>query len=532
MNLSFVDTAVLLVYLGGITLMGLYFARRNVSTDEYFVGGRSFKGWVIGLSLVGTSISSVSFLAYPGDAYKTAYLRMLPNFMLPVAVLIASYVFLPFFRKNYITSAYEYLELRFGPGIRVYGSLAFIATQAMRLASILYLLSLLIQGVTGLSPITAIIVGGVFVAFYTVVGGISAVIWTDVIQTIVLALGGVICLIVVVYNLPGGLGQIFEVAARDGKFGFSELRDGALHPAGWNLSLQSKTATMMLVIGLTNWLYEYSCNQNVIQRYAASKTMHDARTAMWVCAICSIPIWFFFMFLGTALYVYYQEFPTVATAEMLSGARKAEDVLPYFIVRQLPIGMSGLVIAAAVAAAMSSLDSSINAVSTVSIIDIYRRHLAPDRDDRHYLMVARWIGVVAGIVMIVGAIWLSTTDSRTLQHTLTIATSLLTAGLFGLYMLGMLTTRSDGRAVLCAIVATLLFTTWTVLAALYQGQMLPAVMSPLAPLLDVPFDIYYTGVVGNIVMFVVGYVAGRIWFPCHKPLKNLTIWTRADSHDT
>ncbi len=238
------------------------------------------------------------------------------------------------------------------------------------------------------------------------------------------------------------------------------------------------------------------------------------------------------MFLGTALYVYYQEFPTVATAEMLSGARKAEDVLPYFIVRQLPIGMSGLVIAAAVAAAMSSLDSSINAVSTVSIIDIYRRHLAPDRDDRHYLMVARWIGVVAGIVMIVGAIWLSTTDSRTLQHTLTIATSLLTAGLFGLYMLGMLTTRSDGRAVLCAIVATLLFTTWTVLTALYQGQMLPAVMSPLAPLLDVPFDIYYTGVVGNIVMFVVGYVAGRIWFPCHKPLKNLTIWTRADSHDT
>jgi SSS family solute:Na+ symporter len=130
--------------------------------------------------------------------------------------------------------------------------------------------------------------------------------------------------------------------------------------------------------------------------------------------------------------------------------------------------------------------------------------------------------------MIVGAIWLSTTDSRTLQHTLTIATSLLTAGLFGLYMLGMLTTRSDGRAVLCAIVATLLFTTWTVLTALHQEQMLPAVMSPLAPLLNVPFDIYYTGVVGNIIMFVVGYVFGRLWFPCRKPLKDLTIWTHAD----
>ena len=199
--------------------------------------------------------------------------------------------------------------------------------------------------------------------FYTIVGGIHAVIWTDVIQTIVLALGGVVCLIVVVNRLPGGLGQVIEVAGEAGKFSFAEFRDGALQPVSWKFTLQSKTAMMMLIIGLTIWLREYSCMQATIQRYAASRTAKDARTAMWVCGACSIPIWIFFMFLGTSLYVYYQTFPTEATTEMLTGVHdaKAEEIMPYFILNELPWGMSGLVIAAALAAAMSSIDSSINA---------------------------------------------------------------------------------------------------------------------------------------------------------------------------
>ncbi len=515
MNLSTVDLVILLVYLAGMAMMGLYFARRNVNTEEYFVGGRNFRGWVIGLSLVGTSISSISFLAYPGDAYKTAYLRMLPNYMLPLGILIASYVYLPFFRKNRITSAFEYLEMRFGPRVRVYGSLTFIIGQIMRISSILYLLSLLLQSVTNLSPITCILIGGVFVAFYTILGGIDAVVWTDVIQTVVLAIGGVLCLVVIVNTLPGGLGQIFEVAGAAGKFGLAELRDGVLHPVSWKLTLHSKTATMMLIIGLSHWLTEYSCNQNTVQRYAASRSTHDARVAMWVCALSSVPIWLFFMFLGTSLYVFYHVFPSEAATEMLNGVRKAEDILPFFIVKELPVGLAGLVIAAAMAAAMSSLDSSINAISTVSIIDIYRRHLARDLDDRHYLVVARWIAVVASVLMIVGAIWLAEAETKTLQDTLTILGSLLGGGLFGMYMVGMLTTRANGRAIFVGIICTLLFTGWTILA---KNGMLPEAMT-------VPFDLYYTGIIGNLVMFVVGYVLGRLFFPSNRPLKNLTIWT-------
>ena len=520
-SLSFVDITVLVVYLSGIGAMGLYFARRNVSTDDYFVGGRSYKGWVIGLSLVGTSISSISFLALPGDAYKTAYLRVLPNFMLPIALVVAAYVFLPFFRKNRISSAYEYLELRFGPGVRVYGAVAFIVGQLMRISGILYLVSMLIETITGLDPVTCILISGAFVAFYTIVGGIHAVIWTDVIQTTVLALGGVVCLIVIVHHLPGGLGQVFQVAGEAGKFSFAEWSDGVLEPVRWDLTLKSKTATMMLLIGLTIWLREYSCMQATIQRYAAARTSKDARSAMLVCGACSIPIWLFFMFLGTSLYVFYQQFPTQATTDMLTGAggAEAEDIMPYFILNELPRGVCGMVIAAALAAAMSSIDSSINAISAVCVIDVYRRHLVKNRDDRHYLLAARWIAAVVGLLMIIGAIWFSKAESKTLQDTLTMLTAVLGGGLFGLYMLGMFTTKGDGRAAGCGIVCAILFTTWTVLA---ENDLLPEA-------LDVPFDLYYVDVVGNLVVCGIGYAAGVLLFRCTKMLTNLTIWTHDDT---
>ena len=204
MNLSIWDTIALAAYLGGIVVMGFYFSKKNTDTEEYFVGGRSFSGWVIGLSLVGTSISSITFLAYPGDAFKTAWLRYLPNLMLPLAVLIAAYGFLPFFRRQNTTTAYEFLEARFGPSVRIYGAATFIIAQLVRISIILYLLALMIHEISGLGSITCILIGGVFVATYTIIGGIDAVIWTDVIQTIVLAFGGLLCLWVIVDTLPGG----------------------------------------------------------------------------------------------------------------------------------------------------------------------------------------------------------------------------------------------------------------------------------------------------------------------------------------
>jgi SSS family solute:Na+ symporter len=518
MNLGTIDIICLVGYMAGIGVMGMSFAKRNVTTEDYFVGGRSHKGWVIGLSLVGTSISSISFLAFPGDAFKTAYLRMVPNFMLPVALVIAAYAFLPFYRRNHISSAYEYLEMRFGPGVRVYGALAFVAAQLVRISSILFLVSIMLQTLTGLDLISCIVIAGIFVGFYTIVGGIHAVIWTDVIQTIVLALGGAVCLLIVVNQLPGGFGEIIDVGVAANKFSFAEYSDGKLQPVSWDFTLQQKTATMMLLIGLTIWLTEYSCIQHTIQRYAAARTSKDAKQAMAVAGLTSLPIWLFFMFIGTSFYAFYQAFPTEATTEMLTGVRPAEDIMPYFILNELPQGLKGIVIAAALAAAMSSIDSSINAISAVSILDVYQRHLVKGREDRHYLIMARWVAVATSLLMILGAIWFTMINIKTLQDTSTMLTAVLGGGLFGLFMLGMLTTRGNGRAAACGIVCTLLFISWTLLA---KNNLLPESLS-------VPFDLYYTSVVGNLVMFAIGYTVGLLIFSNKKNLTNLTIWTHGN----
>ncbi len=201
---------------------------------------------------------------------------------------------------------------------------------------------------------------------------------------------------------------------------------------------------------------------------------------------------------------------------MLTGVRKAEQVLPFFIMNYLPPGVTGLVIAAALAAAMSSLDSIINAVATVGIVDIYRRHLVKNRDDRHYLKVAWVFASVAAIIMMVGAILLAKSDTKTLQDTATVLASLFGGGLLGMYMLGFLTKKGDARAVGFGIGATILFTCWTMLSS---RQLLPEA-------LEVPFDLYYTIIIGNVVMFVVGFIAGTLLPKRKRDLTNLTVWTQ------
>ena len=167
--------------------------------------------------MVGTSISSLTFLAYPADSFKTAWLRFLPNVMLPVVIITAAYFFLPFFRRNNIISAYEYLEDRFGPSIRIYGTVTFFIGQLVRISLILYLLSLMVNEITNLGVIQSILLAGFIVGLYTIIGGIEAVIWTDVIQTFTLLSGGVICLGVIIHQLPGGFSQIIDVAIANNK---------------------------------------------------------------------------------------------------------------------------------------------------------------------------------------------------------------------------------------------------------------------------------------------------------------------------
>jgi len=516
-----IDSIIIVVYFAAMSAMGWYFGRRAKSTEQYFVAGRSYPGWLLGISLFGATISSITFVAYPADAFKTAYLRYLICVMLPVGVLIASRLFVPFFRRGNVTSVFEYLEGRFGPRTRTYGASVFILAQCIRISLIQYLVSLLMHRITGWSVPACILAGGAVTAYYTVVGGIEAVIWTDFLQSAILTLGGLLILGTIVWKLPGGFGQMFSEAWAQGKFSFSELgADGSLTPIPWGFSLSQKTVAMLLVVGLLQWLAEYSTNQESIQKYCASRSAKDARQAMWLCCLFSVPTWGYFMLVGTGLFVFYRVFPDPAAADMLHGARKAEEILPYFITTQLPAGFSGIVVAAVLAAAMSSMSSAMNSISAVGITDIYRRWFARGRDERHYVIAAKSLTFASSLVMVAGAYWLFMSESKTLQDLSVDAESIEKSGLLGLYMLGFFTTHGDGRAAGVGILFAVLFSAFVSFDGL---GWLPQGMSAA---LNAHFDSYYTGVIGNAVMFTIGYFLGRALPRQERNLDNLTVWTQ------
>lgn len=525
-SLRFVDLLVIGLYFAAMVVVGWLFSRRVKTTEGYFVGNRSYPGWVAGISLFGAQISSITFVAYPADAFKTAWLRYLICLTLPLSVFIAVRYLLPFFRHHHVTSLFEYLEARFGPKTRVYGASVFLLSQCIRISMIQYLVALLMHSLTGWSVPVCLLLGGAVTAYYTIAGGLEAVIWTDVAQSIILTAGGLLILATIVWNLPGGLGQLIATAAADGKFLFGESgAEGRIHAIPWGFSLSRKTFVMLLAVGVIQWLTDYVTNQEVVQRYCAARSGQDARRAMWICCWSCLPTWGYFMLVGTGLYVFYQMFPHPAPAEMLSGVRKAEGIIPFFVTTQLGPGFTGLVVAAVLAAAMSSMSSAMNSISSVAVTDLYKRHLAPNRAEAHYVRAAKVVTLGSSLFMVGGAWWLVRAETLTLQHLWTEVQSILAGGLLGLFLLGFLTTRVDGRAVGLGIGCALIFSAAMSLVALGY---LPA---DWIEAVDVRFDSYYTGIVGNLLTFVVGYTAARLFSPSPRDVSCLTLWTRAPGGD-
>jgi len=283
-HFGILDWTIVALYFCVMASIGPLFARMNKSTETFFVGNRSFPSWLLGLAMFATSISSVTVVAFPADSYKTAYLRLLPPLMLPFGIYIASKVFLPFFRQSRCTSAFEYLEGRFGPGVRLYAAVGFLIGQVLRISTILYLVSLVFEQMTGATPYVCIVVGGLVIGTYTVLGGIKAIVWTQFVQSFVLWLGAILCFATVVTHIDGGLATILSTAWADSKFIFGDLNpvSGRIERAPW-ISLQHKAIVMMLLVGLTNWLTEYSSNQNVIQKYVSAKNPREATRSIWIC---------------------------------------------------------------------------------------------------------------------------------------------------------------------------------------------------------------------------------------------------------
>ncbi len=501
MNIEFrpLDVLVILIYLLGMAGVGYWFSRRNKSTEDYFLGGRAFPGWAIGLSMMGTSISSVTFLALPGTAFKGNWSELTMNLMLPFIAVLAILYFVPLFRQAGVTSAFEYLERRFGPVARLYGTISFILLQLIRLGLVLSLVSLPVSLLTGVSMNWVILAVGIFIAFYTVAGGFEAVIWTDVVQAIVLIFGGLLCFLFITFNLPDGFGQVLSVGGEANKF--------SLGSADFNLN--ERTIWTVALLGIFNWLAYLSSDQNVVQRYVASKSDKEARKATTLYAAIAVPTWAFFFLIGTCVYVWYQQNPDPALDEM-----QADQVFPYFILTTIPAGLAGLTIAGVLAAAMSSLDSSINAIATVTTVDILKPWLAKGRDDQYYLKTARWIAIAAAGFMIIGAMIIHSVDKQSMNDLNLIMTSVFGGCLVGLFLVGFFCKGVDSLSALVALGVSITLNIYLGFAA---AGWLPAAITP-------PLHNYWVAIVVNLVFVAVALGLSR-FRPQDKDLDGLTIWT-------
>lgn len=500
------DLAVIGLNLLVMVWIGAYCARKSKSSDAYFLAGRNMAGWVVGMSMMATIVSSMTFLATPGFTFAENWRYMPANFTYLLAAIPGLYLFMPLFRRGRFQSAYEYLEKRFGTWARLYAGAAFILFQMFRLGVILYAVCLPIETMTGFSLPWILVVFGVLVASYTIAGGLEAVIWTDLIQGIALILGGLICLPIIFGLVPGGFSQVMGEA----------LADGKLSVGSTALTFSEKTVWVMVLMHLFHFTQYMCVNQMTIQRYAAMKTTHEARKGIVLSAATTVAVWVFFSFIGTALYVLYKHNPTPQVAEILP-----EQVYPFFILSQVPAGVAGFVISGLLAAAMSTLDSGINASAATVTTDFYRRLVAPDRQERHYVTIGRWVSGFFGVVMIAIALVIHFTRTQTLQDLQATLISIMSGGLLGLFLLGLLTQRVDGRSALRATMTTLAAVClWLFLDSELGSRLFPTIAGLLP-------DKFWVIVLANTFLFVLGvllsYGSGR------KPgrdLTDLTVWTR------
>ncbi|MBN2210126.1 MAG: sodium/solute symporter [Sedimentisphaerales bacterium] len=430
------DYLVLFLYLFLLVGIGFYFSRREKTTENYFLGGRRIPWWAAGLSIMATQVSSIGFMAIPAKSFATNWQYFVGVLGWFVAVPVVTMYFIPFFRRLNITTAYEYLEHRFGYAVRVLVSLLFLLMQLARMAIVLYLPSLALASVTGMDQRFCVVIMGVLCTIYTVTGGIEAVIWTDVIQAVLMIGGALLCIFVVLMNFQQGPTAFFHIAFHDNKFNIVQHGFNPALPVLW----------VILVGNVSIKLSALTSDQTVVQRYLTTSTQKQAARSLWLNVAASIPWAVIVFFLGTALYVFYKIHP-----EQLDPNIATDGMVPLFIAQQLPPGVSGLVIAGIFAAAMSSLDSSIHSSATVLVNDFYAR-LFPTTSEKHRLVLARVLVVILGLFATNMALIIAGFNIASLWDVFLAITGLIAGPIAGVFFLGIFTRRADGCGALMGII--------------------------------------------------------------------------------
>ncbi|KAK9862038.1 hypothetical protein WJX84_010227 [Apatococcus fuscideae] len=361
------DLLVVGLYLVFTALLGFKLSRKHKNVEAYFLGSRQLPGWAVGFSLLSTTMSSVTFLAYPTTSYLVDFRLLVKDFAYPIASFFTGLAVAPQFRKLLKTpSAYELLEQRYSYTVRLYGAAMYVISQVIKTATVLYLVSLPIGMLLGAPKVFMIVGMGVFVTCYSLAGGMAAVVYIDVVQAAILLLGGAAAVLVVILKTQGGLSIVISEGAAAHKFSLGS----------WDWSWSQRTIPTVFTYGVVHYLGKFITFQDAVQRYLAVPTKKDVYVACTIPGLLAVPTWALFYFIGVSLWVFYRHHAGV------DAATEPDAIFPLFIMNQLPPGVGGIVICGVLAAAMSSVDSSLNAVSSVIVVDVIQRSLLPGRSDK------------------------------------------------------------------------------------------------------------------------------------------------------
>ena len=418
----------LIVYMGVLILIGFYCARTTKTSDDFYLGGRSIPWWAAGMSIFGTTLSAITYLALPARVFATSWSAILLNAGILIVAPLVVYAYIPRLRQLNAVTAYQFLEDRFDLGLRLFGSASFITFQLLRMGIVVFLPALALSAVTGFNLTLCIVLMGLIATVYTAFGGIKAVIWTDVIQVVVLIGGALLALVLITSQLDGGFSTLVSMGKEAGKF--------EMPPIKWSWA---KDSFMVLILGaiFSNALVPYTSDQAVVQRYLTTSTEKEAQKAVWTNAILAIPASFIFSLMGIALFVYYKSNP-----ELLGPLQKNDQILPWFVAHQMPAGLAGLVIAGVFAAAMSSLDSSMHSICTAVSNDFIKR-FRESWSDSDQLKFARKLVGCLGIIGTLFALVLSTMDTGHIFDLLVSILGLIGSPLAGLFLLGLFIKRAN-----------------------------------------------------------------------------------------
>ncbi|NEZ47459.1 sodium/solute symporter [Clostridium niameyense] len=490
-SFEFLDYIVLVAYLLFVLYVGVRVAKKEMKGKEYFKGDGTIPWWVSAVSLFATMLSPISYLALAGRSFKTDWAAWVAQLGVFIAVPLTIRFFLPVYKKLNLDTAYEYLERRFNKGLRLLGSVMFIVYQIGRMSIIMYLPSLALAMVTDIDINILIIAMGVIAIIYSYVGGIKSVLWTDFIQGTVLSLGAIFVVIYMAFTIHGGLGEVVRVGVENHKF----LQLSSM----MNLSIYKEGFFIVLIGAGLSTLASYVSSQDMVQRYTTTTDLGEMKKMTYLNGALSIGIATVFFFIGTGLFVFYKQNPAL----LVSGAE--DKIFATYIVKQLPAGISGLLLAGVFAAGQSTLSTGLNSVATSWTLDIHKV-IKGSMDNDSATKMAKILSLGVGIVSIIVAIILAHSDLKSAYNWFNGFMGLVLGVVGGLFALGIFTKKANSKgAIVGFIVSSIL-----VVSVKYFTH--------------VTFWMYSVISIGACMLF--GYVFSLLFKEDERDLKNLTIYDR------